>query len=184
VFKPFFIPIFFILYESAFYNPFILRIHAIPLPIKVVMHFYQQAHLLLIDDDEDDYTILEEVISSFFPLVTVSFVQDSGRLNRALFLNVSIVLLDVKMANRDGFECIDIIRNEFGLKRLPIVIYSDSDKVRDIIMAYQRGANLFVNKPFSIKDTIKTLDKILTTDWSDLNRATEENLRLYKKNKH
>jgi hypothetical protein len=66
---------------------------------------------------------------------------------------------------------------------LPIVMYSDSDKDRDIIMAYQRGANLFVNKPFSIKEIIITIERILTTDWSDLNRATEEHLRLYKKNK-
>jgi hypothetical protein len=64
------------------------------------MHFSKEAHLLLIDNDDDDYTILEGVIPSFFPAVTVSFVEDTGRLNRALFLNVSIVLLDVMIGKK------------------------------------------------------------------------------------
>jgi CheY-like chemotaxis protein len=140
----------------------------------------QKKHLLLIDDDEDDYFILKEIITSFFPTVAISYFGESDCINRSLFRDVSIVLLDINMPKRDGFECLDVIRKEYGLTEIPIVMYSNSYAVRDVKRAYQKGANLFVSKPLTLENTKMAIDQILLTDWSNLSRITEEHRRLNK----
>jgi CheY-like chemotaxis protein len=144
------------------------------------MSLAQKTHLLLIDDDEDDYFILKEVIASFFPSVIISYFGESDCINRSLFRDITIVLLDINMPKRDGFECLDVIRKEYDLTELPIVMYSNSYAERDVKAAYQKGANLFVSKPLTLENTKMAIDQILLTDWSNLSCITEEHRRLNK----
>lgn len=58
-----------------------------------------------------------------------------------------LILLDLNMPRMDGFEVLSAIRDDDGLKDLPVVVLTTSDSRSDIMRCYKMGANSFVTKP-------------------------------------
>jgi len=61
----------------------------------------------------------------------------------------TLLLLDLKMPLRDGFDVLEWVRLQPGLRRLIIVIFTSSDLQEDITRAFELGANSYVVKPVS-----------------------------------
>lgn len=57
-----------------------------------------------------------------------------------------LVLLDLKLPYRSGFEVLQWIRAQPKLKRLIVVVYTASSQPKDIERAYELGANGYVVK--------------------------------------
>jgi CheY-like chemotaxis protein len=131
-------------------------------------------HLLLIDDDEDDYFILQEIGMQFFPLIKISFIKDCKQMSKNDFCGVDMVLLDINMPRMSGFECLDLIRKQYHLYNLPIVMCSNSNSNRDIRRAYETGANLFLHKPMNFEKITQAINDLLSIDWSDLEGLTSK----------
>jgi CheY-like chemotaxis protein len=87
-----------------------------------------------------------------------------------------LVLLDLKMPFRNGLEVLQAVRAEGSCRHTPIVLLTSSVHDRDIVEAYQAGANAFVVKPGVYEDFISTLRR--TADfWLDINRLPASLLR-------
>jgi CheY-like chemotaxis protein len=80
-----------------------------------------------------------------------------------------MLLLDLKMPRLNGFDVLDFVRKQPGLKQLPIVIFSSSDDPSDIQRAYDRGANSYLCKPHS-NDDLSALLKALQEYWCKFNQ--------------
>jgi len=135
----------------------------------------EERRLLLIDDDEDDFLILKDVTDIHFPSLRITYFAHCDHLHKSLFDDIDIVLLDINMPRVNGFECLDLIRSEYGLTRLPVIMYSNSSAAWDVETAYKRGANFFVKKPGSFQKIRLVLESILSIDWTNLDEITREN---------
>src|SRR5215510_3004586 len=58
-----------------------------------------------------------------------------------------LLLLDLKMPKLDGFDVLKWLRQQPGLRRLSVVVFSSSNEPRDINLAYDLGANSYAVKP-------------------------------------
>lgn len=58
-----------------------------------------------------------------------------------------LVLLDLKLPRRSGFDVLTWLRNESEIKYLPVVVLTSSDQQSDIEQAYAAGANSYLAKP-------------------------------------
>jgi CheY-like chemotaxis protein len=73
-----------------------------------------------------------------------------------------MLLLDLKMPRKTGFEVLKWIRADKDLRRMIVVVLTSSREARDINRAYDLGANSYVVKPIELDDLIevsKTLQK-------------------------
>jgi CheY-like chemotaxis protein len=84
-----------------------------------------------------------------------------------------LALLDIKMPRLDGFQVLDWLRRQPGLKRLPVIMFSTSDLARDIDRAYELGANSYLVKPRE-PDGMPDLVRRLEEYWLDLNHGPVE----------
>jgi CheY-like chemotaxis protein len=84
--------------------------------------------------------------------------------NRDEFPLPVLVLLDLKLPRRDGFEVLSWIRRQPGLRSLPVVVLTSSNEMRDVNRAYQLGANSFFVKELDFLGTVD-LGKLLHTYW-------------------
>lgn len=83
----------------------------------------------------------------------IEYLSGEGRYaNRVEFPLPSLVLLDLKMPRRNGFEVLEWIRKQPGLKNLRVVVLTTSDEIRDVNRAYELGANSFLVKPVNLPD--------------------------------
>ena len=68
--------------------------------------------------------------------------------NRKLYPMPSVLLLDIKLPRRSGLEVLRWVRGQqYGLKRLPIVMLTSSRHTTDVNRAYDLGANSYLTKP-------------------------------------
>src|ERR1051326_5880520 len=58
-----------------------------------------------------------------------------------------LLLLDLKMPRKTGFEVLRWLRSQPGLKRLPAGCLTALNQISDINQAYDLGANSYVVKP-------------------------------------
>ena len=83
-----------------------------------------------------------------------------------------LLLLDLKMPRKNGFEVLAWIRQEPGIKRLPVAVLTSSREEPDINRAYDIGANTYLVKPVKFEDLLETV-KILNSFWLELAKAPD-----------
>ena len=141
----------------------------------------EMSTVLLVEDNEDDvelilYAFEKAGISN--PLVTVSdgdaavaYVTASGiYADRDRYPLPALILLDLKLPRRSGFEVLDAIRQYAPTQHTPVVVLTSSDQTTDIERAYQRGANAYLVKPVS-RDALLAMVQTLEAFWIKLNRV-------------
>lgn len=72
-----------------------------------------------------------------------------------------LMLLDLIMPNKDGFEVLSEVSKHESLKTVPIIIFSTLGQDSDVEKAKMLGATDYVNKTFFDFDTL--LEKVNTT---------------------
>lgn len=103
----------------------------------------------------------------------VAYLEGSGKYaRRDEFPLPDLLLVDLKMPRRDGFEVTAWVRRQPSLAALRIVVLTSSTDVRDINDAYQLGANSFLTKPILFEDFRNTIGAMYDY-WLRLSRAPQ-----------
>jgi CheY-like chemotaxis protein len=80
----------------------------------------------------------------------------------------ALLLLDLKLPRRSGFEVLSWVRSHDDLRRLPIVMLTSSAQAEDINRCYEMGANSYVVKPSVLEDLV-TMAKKISAYWLEFN---------------
>jgi CheY-like chemotaxis protein len=104
---------------------------------------------------------------------TIAYLAGTGRFgNREEFPLPNILLLDLKMPGRDGFEVLKWIEDQriisLSLKEMRVVVLTASDEIRDVNRAYQLGAASFIVKPVDFSEFREMVASMLRY-WTAMN---------------
>jgi CheY-like chemotaxis protein len=75
----------------------------------------------------------------------------------------SLVLLDIMMTPMNGWEFLEKIRQEFGIKDLPVILFTASPSVDEKIADLNDPRLGILRKPVSMTDLKEGLEKFLGT---------------------
>jgi CheY-like chemotaxis protein len=81
-----------------------------------------------------------------------------------------LVLLDLKLPRRSGFEVLQFVRKNPTARHIPVVVLTSSDQPEDIMHAYAAGANSYLVKPVT-RDPLLAMVRTLDAYWIKLNRT-------------
>lgn len=95
----------------------------------------------------------------------VAFLRREGRYARAP--RPDLVLLDLGLPKKDGWEVLREIRQDPDLGDLPVVIVTSSDDQADIAASEALGVDAYITKPVNL-DKFLTLVKKLKHSWHDI----------------
>jgi CheY-like chemotaxis protein len=76
-------------------------------------------------------------------------------------LSPTLLLLDINMPGKNGFDVLEYVKRHPQLRRIPVVIFSNSDRPADVNRAYDLHANAYVRKNTEFADLCHTMDTIL-----------------------
>jgi len=103
----------------------------------------------------------------------IAYLKGEGKYaNRAEYPLPCLLLLDLKMPNKDGFQVLEWLRTQPSLSALRVVVLTTSGETRDINRAYQLGANSFLTKPVDFRDFVQ-LTAAIKGYWLWLSHAPE-----------
>jgi CheY-like chemotaxis protein len=137
--------------------------------------------VLVVDDSENDALLMRTVFerAGFVePLrvardgeEAITYLRGDGVYgDRKQFPLPTVMLLDLNMPRKNGFEVLEWIRQQPALKRLRVYILSASSRAEDIQRAYDLGANSYLVKPGNL-DGLMHLAKCLVA-WLKLSHFT------------
>jgi CheY-like chemotaxis protein len=63
--------------------------------------------------------------------------------------NFDLIICDIMMPNKDGWELIKEVRLSPKTKNIPIIVLTTNDKDSDMFKGYELGANYYIPKPFT-----------------------------------
>jgi class 3 adenylate cyclase len=102
--------------------------------------------VLIADDSPASLDILRtRLVSQGYEVVTATDGQEA--LDAALAQLPDLILLDVMMPKRDGFEVCRLLRADPTLPFIPIILVTAKDDARDIVTGLDSGADEYLTKP-------------------------------------
>lgn len=66
-----------------------------------------------------------------------------------------LILLDLNMPRKDGFQVLKELKEDPGLAEIPVLIYSSSSHPEDVRRCYALHANSYIPKPMSYEELIE-----------------------------
>lgn len=118
--------------------------------------------VLYVEDDVPSVTLLQEAFVESGVPVAFHAVYDAPEALAFLagespYEDVprpDLVLLDLDLGDASGFDILETVRTSLDPDALPVVVFTTSDDARDVVSAYERGANAFVQKPVDFGDLV------------------------------
>ena len=116
--------------------------------------------ILIVDDEPNIVTSLEFLMRGSSYEVQVARNGEEA-LRRAESFRPDLVLLDVMMPQRSGFEVCQKIRENPALRDVKIVMLTAKGRDLEKDRGLNLGANAYVTKPFSTKELMNTVRGLL-----------------------
>jgi len=138
--------------------------------------------VLLVEDDTSDFRLIQRAFAKIRPSVpmirlshgdeAVAYLAgDAPYENRSLHPFPCVILLDIKLPRRSGFEVLEWIRSqESTLKRVPVIMLTSSNHHVDVNKAYELGVNSYLVKP-SNNSELEQLVSTFRAYWVELNQG-------------
>jgi len=121
-------------------------------------------NILYAEDCEDDFSMFIESVEESGLSLTIHRVNDGQKLVDYFSGEPSLpnlIISDLNMPGKNGFDAVREIRKKSLLVRIPIIIFSNSTSMSDVQQSYDLGVNSFIQKPLSYQEHLKCVKTLL-----------------------
>lgn len=135
----------------------------------------KQIDILLVEDNEGDILLTKEafkeenIINNLWVvkngIEALAFLRQEGNYKNTRKPN--IILLDLNLPKKTGFEVLKEIKTDKTLRTIPVVILTSSKDHNDIMQTYSNYANCYITKPITIEKFINVV-KSFSNFWTDV----------------
>lgn len=144
----------------------------------------KQPKILVVDDNKMNLVMIKNILSDKYNVIAVTSGKSAFK---CLETNIpDMILLDIRMPEMDGFEFLEIIKNNERLKEIPIVCLTADDDHESELRCFEMGALDFIGKPFVAEIMLVRINRILELERlhkdlrAEVEKRTEE---LHKSNR-
>lgn len=142
-----------------------------------------QETILLVEDNPKDVILIQRAFRKAEITAPIQVVSDgdaavaylSGQepySNRVHYPLPELILLDLKLPRRSGSEVLTWLRQQPGIKRLPVVVLTASREYADVNQVYDLGVNAYMVKPVAFNDLVEIV-KTLNLHWLIFNEKPQ-----------
>jgi CheY-like chemotaxis protein len=135
--------------------------------------------MLVAEDRDEDVDILKLACQRAGVSLPLHFVRDGEEAleylkgegqfsDREKYPLPTLLLLDLNMPRLNGFEVLQWLRLQPGLRRLVVIIFTSSELPEDVNKAFELGANSYLVKPVDFQKLEETA-RYLNTYWVKFN---------------
>lgn len=123
----------------------------------------ENATVLLVEDEGNDVFLMQRSVRKLNSPVLLQVARDgveaieylSGEhkfADRDLYPLPELILLDIKMPRKSGFEVLVWLKQDITLSHIPIIMLTSSKVEADMNRAHELGANAYLIKPLELEE--------------------------------
>ena len=122
--------------------------------------------ILLVEDNPGDVRLTREALRDAKMLIRLQVAGDgvealaSLRQERDAAPRPDLILLDLNLPRKDGRKVLEEIKQDPGLRRIPVVILTTSQAEQDIATSYDLHANCYISKPVDLDQFMRVVRSI------------------------
>ena len=140
-------------------------------------------HILLVEDEYSHAELTIRAIKKTGRIYRIITVEDgekaldylfnrNGYEGQDLHPRPGLILLDIMLPGIDGIEVLKEIKEDPGLKRIPVVMLSTSERSEDINKSYDYYANSYITKPVNSQDFQRKINQV-ELYWMTVSKSPE-----------
>jgi len=122
-----------------------------------------KAKILVIDDEPDVVQLIEYNLKSAGYDV-VSAADGREALEKARTLQPDLIILDLMLPEVEGLDVCKVLRRDPGTAGIPIVMLTAKASETDRVLGFELGADDYVTKPFSPRELVLRVKRLLRSD--------------------
>lgn len=115
--------------------------------------------ILVVDDVAVSLSAAEKALSDEYEVITVnSGVRALRYLERE---TADLILMDIRMDGKDGFETLKDLRKKANGKNVPVIMLTSSHEKKSVIESSKLGVQDYIVKPFEPRELRKRIKNVL-----------------------
>lgn len=125
----------------------------------------QRQTFLYAEDSESDVLLMKSAIARAELAVELKIVEDGEEVVRYLkgegtfsdrrtYPVPTLMLLDLNLPKKDGFQVLEWLRQQPHLKRMVVIVLTASHRQKDVDQAHEAGANAVLVKPAKFEELV------------------------------
>lgn len=116
--------------------------------------------IVVVDDSNADMQLIASYLKTANHTV-VSYNSAEKLEERLVIDRPDLILLDVVMPGRNGYQACRDLKNDDRFKQIPVVLCTSKNQESDRFWGEQQGANGYVTKPFKAEELLAAVKKAL-----------------------
>lgn len=117
--------------------------------------------ILIIEDE----AMLQRALSEFLTdenFEVISALDGEEGISFAKNKNPDLILLDIILPKKDGYQVMEEIKNDEKTKKIPIILLTNLESAEDIERAFNAGATTYLVKSnYKLEDVVKKIKETL-----------------------
>lgn len=111
--------------------------------------------ILIIDDTESNIAMIKEILGNIYEIKAIS---DSKEITEeAIVFKPDLILLDVLMPHKTGYEICKELKLNYLLKKIPIIFITSKNGIDDKLKGFLAGAQDYISIPFYAKEVLERI---------------------------
>jgi two-component system, chemotaxis family, response regulator Rcp1 len=126
------------------------------------------AEILLVEDNPADVNLMSLALKEGQEATNLNRVEDGAE--ALLFLRTQgkyagakppdLIILDLNLPKRDGYEVLTEIKQDPHLKHIPVVVLTVANTPEQVRRAFDLGANSYITKPVELEELFKIVKSL------------------------
>lgn len=133
----------------------------------------KRIRMLLVEDNDDDIVLFREAFTDVGHINIEQIMRDGEEALAYLRGDApyhhepppDLVMLDLNIPKKDGFQVLEEIKTDSRLKHIPVIILTISSREADMVEAYAKGASSYICKQRNFA-CFQTILKLFETYWT------------------
>ncbi|MFK7932757.1 MAG: ATP-binding protein, partial [Saprospiraceae bacterium] len=116
--------------------------------------------LLIIEDNNEVRAFIRHCLDENQYNITEAVNGEEG-IQKAQELIPDLIISDVMMPKKDGFEVVNAIRKEIATSHIPIILLTAKTSFESQLEGVSRGADVYLTKPFRPQELVLRIQKLI-----------------------
>ncbi|PIR13585.1 response regulator [Candidatus Falkowbacteria bacterium CG11_big_fil_rev_8_21_14_0_20_39_10] len=117
--------------------------------------------ILITEDEQSISNVLRNKLERYgFEVILASTGEES--LNKTKAMKPDLVLLDLIMPHKDGFQVLEEMKKDKDMKKIDVIVFSNLGQEADMKRTKEMGASDYIIKSnMSISEVVEKINKVL-----------------------